>query len=90
MSMFFFIPALVSAIFGIVFMIMITSFLSKRGIKINYIFLRLYIIKYIHQYRKITIEENGKPGNLFYPYIVSMSLALVLAVIGIILKNTVG
>jgi hypothetical protein len=96
MSMFFLIPALVSAIFvvsaifGIVFMIMITSFLSKRGIKINYIFLRLYIIKYIHQYRKITIEENGKPGNLFYPYIVSMSIALVLAVIGIILRNTVG
>jgi len=90
MSMFFFIPALVSFIFGIVFMIMITSFLSNRGIKINYIFLRLYIIKYVHQYRKITVEENGKPGNLFYPYIVSMSLALVLAVIGIILKNTVG
>ena len=90
MSMFFFIPALVSFIFGIVFMIMITSFLSNRGIKINYIFLRLYIIKYVHQYRKITVEENGKPGNLFYPYIVSMSLALVLAVIGIILRNTVG
>ena len=90
MSMFFLIPALVSLIFGIVFMIMITSFLSKRGSKINYIFLRLYIIKYIDQYRKITVEENGKPGNLFYPYIVSMSLALVLAVIGIILRNTTG
>jgi len=88
--MFFFIPALISFIFGIVFMIMITSFLSKRGIKINYIFLRIYIIKYIHQYRKITIEENGKPGNLFYPYIVSMSLALILAIIGIILRNTMG
>ena len=90
MSMFFFIPALVSVIFGIVFMITIVSFLSKRGIKINYIFLRLYIIKYIHQYRKITMEENGKPGNLFYAFIVSMNLALVLAVIGIILRNTTG
>ena len=90
MSMFFFIPALVSVIVGIVFMIMIVSFLSKRGIKINYIFFRLYIIKYIHQYRKITIEENGKPGHLFYAFIVSMNLALVLAVIGIILRNTTG
>jgi len=88
--MFFFISALVSAIFGIIFMIMIASFLSKRGIKINYVFLRLYIIKYIHQYRKITMEENGKPGNLFYAFIVSMNLALVLAVIGIILRNTTG
>ena len=90
MSMYFFIPALVSVTFGIVFMIMIVSFLSKRGIKINYIFLRLYIIKYIHQYRKITIEENGKPGHLFYAFIVSMNLTLVLAVIGIILRNTTG
>jgi len=90
MSLFFFIPALISVIFGIVFMIMIASFLSNRGIKINYIFFRLYIIKYIHQYRKITMEENGKPGNLFYGFIVSMNLALVLAVIGIILKNTTG
>jgi len=88
--MYFFIPALISVIFGIVFMIMIASFLSNRGIKINYIFFRLYIIKYIHQYRKITMEENGKPGNLFYGFIVSMNLALVLAVIGIILKNTTG
>ena len=90
MSMYFFVPALISVIFGIVFMIMIASFLSNRGIKINYIFFRLYIIKYIHQYRKITMEENGKPGNLFYGFIVSMNLALVLAVIGIILKNTMG
>ena len=90
MSMYFFIPALISVIFGIVFMIMIASFLSNRGIKINYIFFRLYIIKYIHQYRKITMEEDGKPGNLFYGFIVSMNLALVLAVIGIILKNTMG
>jgi len=88
--MFFFIPALVSVIFGIVFMIMIVSFLSERGIKINYLLIRLYIIKYIAQYREITIEENGKPGNLFYAFIVSMNLALVLAVIGIILRNTSG
>ena len=88
--MFFLIPAIVSVIFGIVFMIMIVSFLSNRGIKINYIFLRLYIIKYIHQYRKITIEENGKPGYLFYAFIVSMNYALVLAVIGIILRNATG
>jgi len=90
MSTFFFILALVSAIFGIVFMIMIASFLSRRGIKINYVFFRLYIIQYIHQYRKITMEEKGKPGNLFYAFIVSMNLALVLAVIGIILRNTMG
>jgi len=90
MSTFFFILAIISAICGTVFSLMIASFLSKHGIKINYVFLRLYIIKYIHQYRKLTIEENGKPGNLFYAFIVSMNLALIFAIIGILLRNTTG
>ncbi|MBA7651334.1 hypothetical protein ES703_59153 [subsurface metagenome] len=90
MSMFFFILAIISAICGTVFSLMITSFLSKRGIKINYIFLRLFMFKYIQQYRTFTVEENGKPGNLFYGFLTSMILALVFAVIGVILRNTVG
>ena len=36
--------------------IMIVHEVSKRGVKINFFLLRLYIIKYIHQYRKITLE----------------------------------
>ena len=88
--MFFFILAIISVICGIVFSLMITSFLSRHGIKINYVFIRLYLLKYIHQYRKITVEENGKPGNLFYAFIVSMNLALVFTIIGIILRNTTG
>jgi len=71
-------------------MVMIASSLSKRGVKINYVFIKLYIIKYIHQYRKLTEEETGKPGNLFYAFIISMNLALVFTIIGIILKNTTG
>ena len=89
MSTLFFVLAIISAICGTVFSLMIASFLSKHGIKINYVFLRLYILKYIHQYRKLTMEEDGKPGNLFYAFIVSMNLALVFAVIGIILRSTV-
>ena len=88
MSVSFFILAIISAICGTAFMVMIASSLSKRGVKINYVFLRLYIIKYINQYRKITEEETGKPGNLFYAFIVSMNLAWVFAVIGIVLKIT--
>ena len=89
MSTLFLVLALISIVFGVVFMIMITSNLSKRGIKINYILLRLYIIKYVHQYRNITKEESGKPGPLFYPFVTSMCLALFFAVIGVVLKYTV-
>ena len=87
MSTDFLILTIASLICGVVFSLMITSYLSKHGIKINYWLLRLYLPKYIHQYRKLTIEENGKPGNLFYAVIVSWSLTLVFIIIGIVLKN---
>jgi hypothetical protein len=54
---------------------------SKRGVKISFLWLRLYIIKYMHQYKKITKEETGKVGPLFYPCLVSIYVALVSAVV---------
>ena len=88
MSTLFFILALISVAWGIATSIMITSFLSKRGIKINYLFIRLFIFRYVRQYRKITIEETGKPGPLFYWFITSWNVALVFAIIGIVLEVT--
>jgi hypothetical protein len=73
--------AAISGILNGVFTYMITHYLSKHGIKINYWNIRLYMIKYLRQYRKVTIEENGKPGNLFFAWLVSIGLFLVSAVI---------
>jgi len=88
MSTLFFILALISVACGIATSIMIASFLSKRGIKINYLFFRVLIIKYIRQYRKITMEETGKPGPLFYWVITAWNLTLLFAIVGMILKIT--
>ena len=84
----FLILAIGSVLCGIVFSMMITAFVSKRGTKINYLLIRIYIYKYVNQYRKITIEENGKEGPLFYPFIVSFILALIFAIVGAIFKIT--
>jgi hypothetical protein len=70
----------------VVFSIMIVHELSKRGVKINFILLRLYLIKYIHQYKQLTLKETGKIGPLYYPCIVSVNLALVLAIVGLVLR----
>jgi hypothetical protein len=78
--------ALVSVAWGIVSMIVITSFVSERGTKINFFLYRLYIFKYVNQYKKITEAENGEPGAWFYSFIISMNLALVLTIVGAILK----
>ncbi len=82
----FFILALGSAVWGVVSSIVITAFLARRGVKINYVFIKVLILKYIYQYRKITMQENGRPGPWFYSYIVSMNLALILVIIGVVLK----
>ncbi|UCG12539.1 MAG: hypothetical protein JSU72_18950 [Deltaproteobacteria bacterium] len=78
--------AVLGAVWGVVSSIVITSFLSKRGVKINLLFFKILVLKYIHQYHRITMEEKGKPGPWFYSYIISMNLALVFAIAGIALK----
>jgi len=70
----------------VIFSMMIVQQLSKRGVKINFVLLRLYLIKYISQYKQITLKETGKIGPLYYPCIVSVILALVLAMVGLILR----
>jgi hypothetical protein len=87
MSELFFVLAILSAGWGIMSSILIASFLSKRGIKINLLFFRILVLKYIHQYHGITTQENGKPGPWFYSYIVSMNLALAFAIFGIVFKR---
>ena len=86
MSDIFFVLAILSAAWGVVSSIAVASFLSKRGIKINFLFFRILVLKYINQYHKITTQENGKSGPWFYSYIISMNLALVLVIVGIVLK----
>lgn len=61
--------------------IMMVHEVSKRGVKISFLWLRLYIIKYMHQYKKMTKEETGKVGPLFYPCLASIWTTLILAVV---------
>lgn len=86
MSNIFFGLAILSVVWGVVSSIVIASYLSKRGIKINLLFFRILVFRYIHQYHQITKREEGRPGPWFYSYIISMNLALVLAIMGVVLR----
>ena len=79
--------ALISVGWGIVSMIAITNFVAERGTKINFFLYRIYVIKYVRQYKRITEKENGRPGPWFYSFVVSMNLALLSSVVGLILKS---
>ncbi len=78
--------AVISALWGVVSSLVIADALQKRGTKINWIFMRILIIKYVGQYRDVTRTETGRTGPWFYSFIIAMNLALVTAVVGLILR----
>ena len=86
LSTVFLVLAILCAVVGVVLMMAMTSALSARGQKINWVFLRLFVLKYISDYRYFTIKETGRSGPLFYPFIISMNLALLFTVLGLVLR----
>jgi hypothetical protein len=74
-----------SVVAHVVFSMMIVHEVSKRGVKINILLLRLFIIKYAHQYRQLTKEETGKVGSLFYLWLFSINTAFVCVLIALAL-----
>jgi hypothetical protein len=75
--------ALVSVVWGVVSSIRIAAWLQRRGVEVSFIFFRLLVLKYVHQYRRMSQAEFGQPGPLFFHYIIAMNTALVCAVIGL-------
>lgn len=77
---------LTAMLFNVIVTMIIISKLSRRGVKINAIFLRLLFPKYIHQYKKLVTQETGKESPLYYVWLVSINLALVLCIVGLLVK----
>ena len=71
---------------GVVSMMAMAGALQSRGEKIDWVFVRLFMPKYIAQYRDATIQETGHPGSLFYVFLISMNLALAFAILGVALR----
>lgn len=72
---------LICVVWAVIAAILITANLHKRGVSINILWLRLMVLKYLHEYAKLTREETGRVGPLFYHYVVPLNLALIVLVI---------
>jgi hypothetical protein len=75
---------LASAVVNVVLSMIIVGELQKRDVRINFFLIRLLIPKYMHQYKTITLQEQGRAGGLFHAWIFSINAALVFAVAGMI------
>ena len=71
----------VCVIWAVVAAVMIAVNLNKRGIKVSFVWLRLMILKYLHEYAKVTREETGHVGPLFYHYVVPLNVALLIVIV---------
>jgi hypothetical protein len=76
--------AFIAVAWFIVSGIMIINELLKRKQKISFVFIKLMLPVYAHRYKKITLEETGKVGSLFYHWVIAINTALVLAIAAIV------
>ena len=86
LTIFFAVIAGIAVVWFIVSGMMIVNDLMTRGHKINFIFIKVMFPVYAHRYKKITLEETGKVGSLFYHWVIAINIALVFAVAAIISK----
>lgn len=64
--------------------VLVVRELQKRRIKTNFLLIRLYIFKYLSQYKSVTTEEQGSPGVLYNLWLSSIILMGVCAIAAII------
>ena len=76
--------ALACVAWNVVASILICIELGRRGVKVNYVFIKALIPWYAHRYKKVTIQETGNAGPLFYHWVVSINAALITGVAGLI------
>ena len=72
--------AVASALWATAAAVAMAGWLSHHGVKVNWPLLRLYMPCYVHRYRRMTRESEGRTGPLYPHFVVPINLALLLAV----------
>ena len=73
--------AWVCVVWAVVAALLIAADRRRRGAKVSYVWLRLFILRYLFDYRRMTRQETGRTGLLFYHYVVPLNVALLLSII---------
>lgn len=73
-----------AALSNVVILILIMAALDRRGVKTNMLEARIRPWKYLKAYKEATQKETGKPGPLYGLTILTINLALLLALAAIL------
>jgi hypothetical protein len=79
-----FVLAVAAALSHVVSLILIMAALDRRGYKTNMLVARIRPWKYLAAYKEATQKETGKPGPLYGLSILTINLALLLALAAIL------
>ena len=77
--------AVLASFYHVAATIVIYDNLRRRGIPVSFLWLRLFGPKYAGEYKSLTRKETGHTGPLFYHWLVSINVALVAAVSGVLM-----
>jgi hypothetical protein len=80
----FLILTLIFGIANVTMSVIVVQALKNRGIQASLVWARFKIVQYLNQYRDATTEERGKPGFLFYSWIITIDLAFLSFIIALI------
>ena len=69
--------AVLCAIWNVVTTIRVYDALRRRGVEVSWLWLRVLIPWYVERYKRITREETGRIGLLYYHWLISINLTLV-------------
>ena len=73
---FFAVIAGIAVVWYVITTLMIYYNLKKRKMNVQFVFLNFMAPSYANRYKKITLEETGKIGTLYYHWIISINVAL--------------
>ena len=80
--------ALVILICNFVISIRIMKYLNGHGEKINHATMNFKIFENASKYKQLTLNETGKVGNLYNPFLISFAIFALILLSGIILAST--
>lgn len=87
MTIILFVLACGCVVWCVITTLLIYENLRRRGEQVSFIWLRAAAPWYASRYRKITKQETGKVGSLFYHWIVSINSVPVFTVLAFVVHN---
>ena len=84
LAIIFAVGAFAGVVWNIASTMVIVSRLKEKGHNINFVLLKALAPVYAHRYKKITLEETGKVAPLYYHWLISINVALVMGILAIV------